>query len=670
MSFMPPCFLYTQDADFARSTEAYLGSIATLRHIEDPRRLEVQLQQFDPSVVILDLMADESQELFERIQSDIPNTAVIAMGEPNSAPFIEADAMGAYAVETYSVKRQRLKSIVSRALAHVNLVQENRLLKEEGGTAAPAALPAQPVQRAVREPILIPTHLFAQAYRQIDNVDRLLDNMVDGVATCARISRVAIFASSRDPGRYSFRAGINCLEDVRGLEVTEDDPLVRWLRLNAHIVSMSTISHVKSATERMLLLNCLKAMGAEVLIPLHGRDRLLGWIAVGHHVTGVPFDQLDLEDLMRVAEHIAITLENAFLYEEVAVQKTLAETVLHSIPVGIVAVNSDSEIRWFNNAAEAILAVPVRHVMNKSVSQLGGRFPEILSRCVRGEALSEPWEWDHTRTKRAISVTVRRLDSKGHCLGAVAIVRDVTAERMIEEQKNQLEHATFWTEFAAAMSHEVRNPLVAVSTFAQLLPERYDDEEFRDKFSDLVAKEISRLNTMLDQIDAFANPRAISHVAVNLDVVLEKAINQAIKSGPPLDGLEIEIADGGRGLKVEGDEAALVECFAHIIVNAIEALEGEAAPRVRISAKPFNDSNVRNGVVVNVQDNGSGLSEEVRDKLYSPFCTTKPRGIGLGLPIVRRTIIDHNGRINVESGGYDTNVTVILPSAETTGGEE
>ena len=101
--------------------------------------------------------------------------------------------------------------------------------------------------------------------------------------------------------------------------------------------------------------------------------------------------------------------------------------------------------------------------------------------------------------------------------------------------------------------------------------------------------------------------------------------------------------------RVLGDEAALAEAFAHLVANAAEALTDQPKARITLSAKPVRDSGRTSGVIVTIRDNGHGISPELKEKIFSPFCTTKPRGMGLGLPIVKRTIFDHNGRVEIDS---------------------
>jgi nitrogen fixation/metabolism regulation signal transduction histidine kinase len=112
---------------------------------------------------------------------------------------------------------------------------------------------------------------------------------------------------------------------------------------------------------------------------------------------------------------------------------------------------------------------------------------------------------------------------------------------------------------------------------------------------------------------------------------------------------------------VLGDETALAEAIAHLVANAAEATSEQDKPRITLSAKAVREGNHTSGVMVTVRDNGTGIAPELQDKVFSPFCTTKPRGMGLGLPIVKRTIFDHHGRVHIDSSTDGTLVSVTLP---------
>ena len=98
-------------------------------------------------------------------------------------------------------------------------------------------------------------------------------------------------------------------------------PLVRWLELHGHLVSRTNLANIVSQNQRPLLRRALDTFGAEVIVPLYARGQIIGWLFLGHRVTGLPFEYSDLEALMALAEHVSTVLENALLYQEVTLQK-------------------------------------------------------------------------------------------------------------------------------------------------------------------------------------------------------------------------------------------------------------------------------------------------------------------------------------------------------------
>src|SRR5262249_35987291 len=114
--------------------------------------------------------------------------------------------------------------------------------------------------------------------------------------------------------------------------------------------------------------------------------------------------------------------------------------------------------------------------------------------------------------------------------------------------------------------------------------------------------------------------------------------------------------------RVLGDETALAEAFAHLVANAAEASADRTKPHTMLSAKRMRQGRQPTAVVVTVRNIGRGIAPELKEKIFSPFCTTKPRGMGLGLPIVKRTVFDHHGRVEVDSTPKGTLVSIVLPA--------
>ena len=656
----PICILYSQDADLVRRVKAFLTAMAQVRHVSSADRLDAVLQQNSPAILVLDLRAKEARDLLEQIQAALPDILVIALGTLRSEPLREVENSGIYAAEDLQIDRRRLQALVSRGFDHLRVLQENRDLREQAMTPyAPEPLrriDIAPERRDVSMPLL----RFPRVFRRFENVEMLLASVVETVADTTGVARVGIFSKIRQGERYRLRAGLRCLPETDDVEYGERDALVRWFELHAHLICRSNLTQADPA-QRAVMRRALDTFGAEVIVPLHAREQIIGWIFFGHRVTGERFESTDLQGLMVIGEHVSTVLENALLNEEVTVQKTLAETLLKAIPPGIVATDEEATIRWFNPTAAQILGVEPEDALNHPIEAVGGRLAAFLRETLEAHDNLPARQWIDPNTRRSLSVETRRLVDHKTSLGAVAVVHDLTAEDNLRQKQDLVDRAAFWTDLAASMSHEIRNPLVAIKTFAQLLPERFEDADFRKDFNEIVVQEIDRLDKIITQINNFAHPMELVMKPVDLRSSVNKAIELA-KAKISKNGVVIDTTLPNDLPRILGDEEALAEAFAHVVANAAEAASGQNKPRITLAAKSIREGGRTSGVVITVQDNGRGISPDLREKIFSPFCTTKARGMGLGLPIVKRTIFDHNGRVDIDSNPHGTSVSIMLPA--------
>jgi polar amino acid transport system substrate-binding protein len=328
-----------------------------------------------------------------------------------------------------------------------------------------------------------------------------------------------------------------------------------------------------------------------------------------------------------------------------------------------VAVDAEGVVRWYSAAASSILGLPPAEAMQQPVEKLGSRLADAVRRSLRGEPPpAPPATWTDPRSKKTLAALALRLTDREVCLGTVALLQDMTAQIALKAKEEQVERTLFWNELAASMSHEVRNPLVAIKTFAQLLPERYHEEDFRHEFSRLVSTEVDRLNNLVSQLDEFAHPPQLAFAAEDVQPLIQKSMDAVL---PPPDrcGLQVEVQVAPGLLPLWCDRRAFGESLGYLLTNASEALARRADGKITITARPAAGVTVEPHIEITVADNGPGIPADVRDRVFSPFCTTKPRGLGFGLSIVKRTVVDHNGHVNIESGAKGTTITLILPAA-------
>jgi signal transduction histidine kinase len=661
VSLLPTALLYTRDPQVTERIRGSLVMVARVQPAASVDDLDRLLAQYDPALVIADMRDGAGgQQVLEFIRR-WPQTVFIALGDRRSDPLRLAMRSGAFGAEDLDPDLWRLQSLVDRGLESLRLRREvARLQAAPPESPAPAA-PLRGERASYGVGGATPLWHLSLAMRNIEDVASLFVRTVEGISAAMLLSRVGIFARDASAGRYRLRAGAGCLEATQATEFEADDPLVRWMERHSHLVSLPLLAHIARPEDRLMLSRALDLMGAEAIAPFFARGRLYGWLFVGRRATGAPFTYADLEELSVLAGHVSTIIENAYLYEEAARQRTLAETLLHSIPSGILAVAEDGVIRLCNAEAARILGADPAALVGRPVEAAGNRLADLLRRALAEEESAGRQEWSDPATGASIVILGRRLVHGGGCLGAVAVLDDRTESDRLARRTEELERAAFWNDLAAAMSHEIRNPLTAIKTYAQLLPQRYADPEFREEFHGLVNEEVVRLQRIVDAINNFAHPAESKWGPVDVPRMLAAAVETA-RTRVSAPGARVEVCIAEKAPPIVGDQAALTEALAHLVANSIESGRDPKTLHVVVAADPLRQAG-SDFLMLMVRDNGCGIDPDVRGRIFSPFGTTKAQGLGLGLPIVRRVVLDHGGRLQVDSCESGTRVTMILPLA-------
>src|SRR5436853_7090111 len=188
MSAVPVCILYTQDPDLARRVKAYLRTMASVRHVTDPNRLEAVLQQNSPAIVLMDLRAKDCRDLLDLLERDWVESLVVALGAPRSEPLREAEQSAVYAAEDLQLDRHRFQSLLGRAFDHLRLMQENRDLREQSdyGPSGEPRRRSEPALERTHAPSL-PLLRFPRVFPALDNAEGLLASLVEAVPAAAGV---------------------------------------------------------------------------------------------------------------------------------------------------------------------------------------------------------------------------------------------------------------------------------------------------------------------------------------------------------------------------------------------------------------------------------------------------------------------------------------------------
>jgi signal transduction histidine kinase len=223
--------------------------------------------------------------------------------------------------------------------------------------------------------------------------------------------------------------------------------------------------------------------------------------------------------------------------------------------------------------------------------------------------------------------------------------------RRMEDEVSRKNRLVELGTIAAGVAHEIRNPLASIKTFAQLMPERMEDPEFKNEFSKLVLKDVDRITKVIESMLAFARPAQVTMGSHSANDLVEEAI---LLVQPRLKSKKVELTREFHGNPViTVDKHQILQVLVNILSNATDALQERGRIRVAtgVSQRNLGGDGDRNQTyaVIEVSDNGPGIPASVRGRLFDPFFTTKKEGTGLGLSISQKIVRDHGGAITVSS---------------------
>jgi signal transduction histidine kinase len=238
----------------------------------------------------------------------------------------------------------------------------------------------------------------------------------------------------------------------------------------------------------------------------------------------------------------------------------------------------------------------------------------------------------------------------------IILQRRQEEQRRLEAQLHQSERLAALGEMTAGVAHEVRNPLGIISSTAELLRERLARYEPSNRLAQIIVEESNRLNEKVTEFLDFARPRIPNLRPCDLEAALNRSLELL---QPEIDRLGITVTReyqlNGRVLMVDQD--LLHQAFLNILLNAIQAMP--RGGHLTVFTLPGSHGQ---GGEIRFQDDGEGIEPETLNKIFNPFFTTKERGSGLGLPIVKSIIEAHQGSLNISSvTGEGTTVAITLP---------
>ena len=320
--------------------------------------------------------------------------------------------------------------------------------------------------------------------------------------------------------------------------------------------------------------------------------------------------------------------------------------IIYSMDSGLLTLNSADIVTTFNRAAEIITGFKREEVLGKSLSSI---FPEAVQRETSSEVSfgNKPYRYDVEFKKKDGTVgylgfSVSSLkEPDGRAVGKLLIFQDLTVLKSLEEHVKRVEKLAAIGEMAAGIAHETKNPLASMSGSIQLLKKEVNTTPVTRKLMDIVLRETDRLNALTNDFLLFARPGSNNIEPVELSSAIGETLKLFKKDSICHNRITV-VQDLGPEVWTEMDPKHTRQIVWNLLLNAAQAIDGKGT--IEVSSKTAD-----NMVHVTVNDNGCGMPEETISKIFDPFFTSKPHGIGLGLSIVHRLVESYNGWLDVQS---------------------
>lgn len=487
---------------------------------------------------------------------------------------------------------------------------------------------------------------------QLD-LDKMLSSVVDRLRRTLLVDRLAIFLTHEDS---------NSLEIARSFGLSDTSDLdLSFLTIKrpedeaGHLFFDNTHQVVREAPGAQAT---IAKLDLNYFIPCTVQGRTIAVLGLGKTAEGDFLSSEDIELLETLAGYIGIAIQNARLYaslERKALEyerlKDFNENIVESISVGVLAVDLDDRVEFWNSQMEVMFAMPRVHVLGCPISELfPAEFAEEFYRVRQSPGIHNLYKFrlqTPAGDARVANIAIAPLVTKEfNVIGRLIIVDDITERIDLERQLSEAEKMSSIGLLAAGVAHEVNTPLAVISSYAQMLTKQLNGDAKKAMLLEKITQQTFRASEIVNGLLNFSRTSGTEFSDVDLNRVIHDTL-ALLEHQFRTAHVRIEEHLLPGLPTIHGNSGKLQQVFLNLFLNAKDAMPHGG--RLRVAT--MNGDGVR----VEIADSGSGIAQEHIQRIYDPFFTTKTspkdgrRGTGLGLSVTYGIIQEHAGKIHVES---------------------
>jgi PAS domain S-box-containing protein len=342
------------------------------------------------------------------------------------------------------------------------------------------------------------------------------------------------------------------------------------------------------------------------------------------------------------------------------------ENILRSVASGVITFNEDSIVTTFNEAASRILRIEWQSIVGKTCDEVfgpGSEISRLLARAHRHAEIitREQFELEQPDGRRVwLGVSTSLLkDRAERLIGTTFVFTDLTEVKELQAQVQLRERMTVVGEMSAGIAHEFRNFMGTILGAAKLIARQIEPNDAAEESLNTILHVISDMDYLITQFLNFSKKTELDLKPVALDAWLKRVVDQVwAQSASQSHHAEIRCPENMAAIAM--DEVLMRQALSNLVQNAVEAMPKGGS--VQVITTVVQSRNGRRELELRVTDSGMGIPSDRLDKIFLPFYTTKPKGTGLGLALVHKIVLLHNGRIQVDSQeGKGTTFRIHLP---------
>ena len=528
----------------------------------------------------------------------------------------------------------------------------SRLVPRAVGTPAG---PDQPWEAAAFARVL---KEFTRAFAAGFDLPRALEMFLDAIGELVRPTRMALLLSGADAQEYRVATHRGLAPQiVDSVRLSASQGLVRWLAAQGRPARLVDLTDPDVVRE-------LKLLQSVLAVPLLTHGELVGILTVGHPVVGSTYGRGQTETLFDLGSHLATAIRNISLHNQLESEQQFSERILAHMSSGVITIGRDQRIGTINRRAEQILQLSGADVVKEDLRAL----PSPL-----GDMLFDTLRTGRAAARHEIQLALRGLwlevstypvrGEDGTPLGAVLVFEDLTAQKELLTQKRQVEQTQLLTRVVARIADEIKNPLVSINTFIELIGERYDDPDFRKHFSSVVRRDVRRLVEVFEKLAGLVTEGELNFTTVDVHTVVDDVVTAIeLVDDVPTRPLQLDVTRETTPQVVKLDPAQLRKALSYLIWYLAHNSPPDQA-RVSVSVARHAEREGSEGVRILIGSRTASVAPEKLHRVFDPVQMVQESLIDVGPAVSQRLVEAVGGQLTVRQGRHELHFLVTLPLA-------